>query len=30
MGYDVVRFTWRQIVDGASSPVVATLRTLWG
>ncbi len=29
MGYDVVRFTWRQIVDGASA-VAATLRTLLG
>jgi len=28
MGYEVVRFTWRQIADGAS--VVATLRTLLG
>jgi very-short-patch-repair endonuclease len=29
MGHDVVRFTWRQIVDGASA-VAATLRTLLG
>ncbi|MEK6271705.1 MAG: type IV toxin-antitoxin system AbiEi family antitoxin domain-containing protein [Actinomycetota bacterium] len=29
MGYDVVRFTWRQIGDGASA-VAATLRTLLG
>jgi very-short-patch-repair endonuclease len=29
MGHDVIRFTWRQIVDGASA-VAATLRTLLG
>ena len=29
LGYDVVRFTWRQIVGGASA-VAATLRGLLG
>jgi hypothetical protein len=29
MGHDVIRFTWRQIVDGAP-PVAAMLRTLLG
>jgi hypothetical protein len=29
MGYDVVRFTWRQIVDGGAA-VAAPLRTLLG
>jgi hypothetical protein len=29
MGYDVVRFTWRQIINGASA-VAATPRTLLG